>query len=106
LAVAGGAGRCDRVVFWNIAWRSVEQVSEKVGPTCTPYGGSGRITDIALGGARAQWLTVYRGRPMLVAADAIGCQEWVIRRLSDLGRRISVAGLGADGPTLAFALVD
>lgn len=106
VVVAGGAGRCDRVVFWDIPWRSVEQVSEKQGPTCDPSAGSRGISAVALGGARAQWVTLHRGRPMLVAADDIGCEEWVIRRLSDLGRRVSLAGIAADGPTLAFALVD
>ena len=31
VVVAGGAGRCDRVVFWDIPWRSAEQVSENAG---------------------------------------------------------------------------
>jgi hypothetical protein len=43
---------------------------------------------------------------MLVAADDIACQEWVIRRLSDLKHDIGLAGIAADGSTLAFALVD
>lgn len=106
LVVAGGAGRCDRVVFWDIPWRSADQVSEDAGPTCGGVDVSRRISDIALGGARAQWITLHRGRPMIVAADDIGCQEWVIQRLSDRGHRISLAGIAADGPTLAFALVN
>jgi hypothetical protein len=106
LVVAGGADHCDRVVFWDIPWRSADQVSETRGPTCASFAASRRISAVALGGARAQWVTLHRGRPMLVAADDIGCQEWVIRRLSDLGRGISLAGIAADGPTLAFALVN
>jgi hypothetical protein len=41
---------------------------------------------------------------MIVAADDIGCLEWVISRLSDRGRRWSLTGVAANGPTLAFAL--
>ena len=106
LAVGSRAGRCDRVVFWNAPWRSVEQVSEDAGPTCEPLGASRRISSIALGGLHAQWVTHHRGRPMLVAADAIGCKEWVIRRLSDAGAGTELSGIAADGRTLAFALVD
>jgi hypothetical protein len=105
LAVAGDKG-CDRIVFWNIPWRSVEQVSQKAGATCASVGSSGRISDVALAGGRAAWTTVVRSRPMLVAADGIGCQEWVIRRLSGLGRHISLAGIAGDHRTLAFALVN
>jgi hypothetical protein len=105
LVVAGAAGQCDRVVFWNIAWRSVEQVSEQNGSTCGALGASRRISNIALGGPRAEWVTLQDGRPVLVAADDIGCQEWVIRRLSDPGPRLSLAGIAAHGTTLAFALV-
>jgi len=106
LVVAGAAGRCDRVVFWNIAWRSVDQVSEENGPTCGSLGASRRISSVALGGPRAEWVTLQHGRPMLVAADDVGCQEWVIRRLSDLGPHLSLAGIAAHGTTLAFALVN
>ncbi len=106
LVVGGGAGRCDRVVFWDLPWRSAEQVSEDSGPTCAALGASGRISSVALGGARAQWVTLDRGRPMLIAADDIGCQEWVIRRLSDLQHGVGFAGIAADGSTLAFALVN
>lgn len=105
LVVAGAAGQCDRVVFWNIAWRSVEQVSEQNGPTCGALGASRRISNVALGGPRAEWVTLQNGRPVLVAADDVGCQEWVIRRLSDPGPRLSLAGIAAHGTTLAFALV-
>jgi hypothetical protein len=99
LVVSGGAA-CDRVVFWNIPWRSVEQVSQKAGVTCAASGASKRISQVALGGARAQWVTIQDGRPIVVAADDIGCQEWVISRLSaNPGFR-----LAADGANLAFAL--
>jgi hypothetical protein len=102
LAVGGGGDQCDRVIFWNISWRSVAQVSQKSGPTC-PTAAAGRISAVALGGARAQWLTMHRGRPMLVAADAINCQEWVIRRLSDLPADASVNAIAGDRSILTYA---
>jgi hypothetical protein len=104
LVVSGGASGCDRVVFWNIPWRSVEQVSQKAGVTCAASGASRRISQIALGGARAQWVTLQHGRPVVVAADDIGCQEWVISRLSR-HPGFSLGTIAADGSTLAFALV-
>jgi hypothetical protein len=119
VALAVGGARCDRVVFWDIAWRSAEQVSEKRGPTCGTLGSSspisrnvsagaraesGRISTVVLAGARAEWVTLHRGRPMLVAADDIGCVEWVVRRLSDLPSAWSFAALAGNGPTLAYAL--
>jgi hypothetical protein len=106
VALVVGGRRCDRVVFWDIPWRSAEQVSENAGPTCGGIGASRRISDVALGGARAQWVTSHRGRPMIVAADDIGCQEWVIQRLSDRERGLTAGGIAANGRTLAFALVD
>jgi len=99
----GGNAHCDRVIFWNISWRSVAQVSQKTGPTCPAAGAASRISAVALGGARAQWVTVHRGRPMLVAADAIDCQEWVIRRLSDLPAGASVGAVAGDRSVLTYA---
>ena len=103
LAVSGGASGCDRVVFWDVPWRSVEQVSQQHGVTCAATGASRRITQVALGGARAQWVTSQHGSPVVVAADDIGCQEWVIRRLADLPG-VSLHGIAADGANVAFAL--
>jgi len=102
----GGANGCDRVMFWSIAWRSVFQVSQKAGATCAPGSRSGRISALALAGNRAEWVTTHRGRPMLVAADGIGCQEWVIRRLSELGPRTALGALAGDGNTLVFSVVN
>ena len=104
LVVSSGATGCDRVVFWNIPWRSVEQVSQKAGVTCAASGASRQISQIALGGARAQWVTQQHGRPIVVAADDIGCQEWVISRLAQRPG-FSVGAIAADGATQAFALV-
>ncbi|HZS24220.1 MAG TPA: hypothetical protein VFA30_04460 [Gaiellaceae bacterium] len=92
------AGRCDRVVFWNVPWRSVMQVSQQAGVTCAGLGASRHISQIALGGARAQWVTMQQGKPVVVAADDIGCQEWVVGRLPS-GSHVLIAG---DGTTLAF----
>ena len=102
----GGANGCDRVMFWSISWRSVFQVSQKAGPTCSPGTHSGRISALAFAGNRAEWVTTHRGRPMLVAADGIGCQEWVIRRLSELGPRTALGALAGDGNTLVFSVVN
>jgi hypothetical protein len=104
LAVSGGTTGCDRVVFWNIPWRSIEQVSQKAGVTCAASGASGRISQIALGGARAQWVTLQNGRPIVVAADDIGCQEWVISRPGQLPG-FSLGAIAADGAAHTFALV-
>ena len=98
LVVAGGTNGCDRVVFWNVPWRSVEQISQQAGVTCAASGASHRISQIALGGARAQWVTTQYGKPIVVAADDIGCQEWVV------GRLIAPPVLAADGTMVAFSL--
>ena len=103
LAVSGKSAGCDRVVFWDIPWRSVEQVSQQAGVTCAASGASRRISQIALGGARAQWITRQNGRSIVVAADDVGCQEWVIQRLPQRPG-FSLGGIAADGATLAFAL--
>lgn len=97
--VVAGAG-CDRVVFWDVPWRSVEQVSQQAGVTCAASGASGRISQIALGGTRAQWVTTQHGKPVVVAADDIGCQEWVVGRLQ-APMHLSLA---ADGTMHAFTL--
>jgi hypothetical protein len=94
------AAQCDRVVFWDVPWRSVEQVSQQAGVTCAASGASRHISQIALGGARAQWVTSQHGKPVVVAADDIGCQEWVVGRLPS---RTHLA-LAADGGMLAFTL--
>jgi hypothetical protein len=94
IAVAGQA--CDRVYFWDVPWRSYEQVSQNAGVTCSALGASGRISQIALAGARAQWVTSQNGTRIIVAADDIGCQEWVI------GRMKAKPILAADATTLAY----
>jgi len=104
VAVVVGGGGCDWVRIWNVAWRSAYQVSEDRGPTCDSLGASGRISSIALGGARMQWVTWVKGRAMVVAADAIGCQEWVLERLADAGTGTGLAGIAGGGGTLALAL--
>jgi hypothetical protein len=94
------AGRCDRVVFWSVPWRSVAQVSQQAGVTCAALGASRRISQIALGGPRAQWVTMQHGKPVVVAADDIGCQEWVVGRPPSR----SHVSLAADATMLAFTL--
>ena len=104
LAVGGTSG-CDGVWLWNIPWRSFEQVSETAGPSCSASGASHRISGVALGGSHIQWVTYQHGRAALLAADDIGCKEWVIDRLSDHPGSTSLAAFAAHGATLAFALV-
>ena len=94
------AGRCDSVLFWSVPWRSVEQVSQPAGVTCSALGASRHISQIALGGSRAQWVTMQQGKPVIVAADDIGCQEWVVGRLAPRSH-LSMAG---DGTMLAFTM--
>jgi len=94
------AGQCDRVVFWHVPWRSVLQVSQPAGVTCGALGASRRISQIALGGSRAQWVTTQRGKPVVVAADDVGCQEWVVGRLPARSR----VALAADETMLAFTI--
>ena len=36
LAVADRAHACDRVLYWNVAWRPVQRISAPNGPTCIP----------------------------------------------------------------------
>ena len=101
----GGANGCDRVMFWSISWRSVFQVSQKAGPTCAPEQPLGpHLRSRPRGGNRAEWVTAHRGRLMLVAADGIGCQERVIRRLSEARPRMALGALAADGNTLVFSV--
>jgi hypothetical protein len=94
------AARCDRVLFWSVPWRSVEQISQQAGVTCAGLGASRHISQIALGGSRAQWVTMQQGKPVVVAADDIGCQEWVVGRPASR----SQVSLAADGTMLAFTL--
>src|SRR5262249_35638129 len=49
---------------------------------------------------RAQWVTMQGGKPIVVAADDIGCQEWVVGRMQS-GSHVLLAG---NGPTLAFTM--
>jgi hypothetical protein len=98
IAIAVAGHDCDRVFFWAVPWRSYEQVSQNAGVTCAALGASGRISQIVLGGARAQWVTRQDGTRVIVAADAIGCREWVI------GRTDTVPTIAADGATLAYAV--
>jgi hypothetical protein len=94
------AARCDRVLFWSVPWRSLEQISQQAGVTCAGLGASRHISQIALGGSRAQWVTMQLGKPIVVAADDIGCQEWVVGRPASRSR----VSLAADGTMLAFTL--
>jgi hypothetical protein len=75
-------------------------VSQEAGVTCAALGASRHISQVALGGSRAQWVTAQNGRPVIVATDDIACEEWVVGRLHSAGR----PALAGDGTMLAFAL--
>jgi hypothetical protein len=94
LSVGDVRNVCDRVVYWNVAWRPVQRVSARSGPTCRPGRTGVGIDRLAIGGFRTEWLTSDR---MLIAGSPL-CQEWVLSR----GGRI--AAMAGDGGTLAFAV--
>lgn len=98
VAVADRARHCDRVLYWNVAWRPVQRISAPSGPTCVAMGQT-HIDTVSNGGFRAEWLATSRDGVRLIAGSP-RCQEWVIRRLAAGQRLAAVAGNGA---TLAYA---
>jgi hypothetical protein len=97
LTVADPAARCDRVLYWNVAWRPVQRISAPLGPTCLPSGRT-QLGAVAVGGFRAEWLARTRGKVRLIAGSPL-CQEWVVHRFG--AERL--AALAADGSTIAYA---
>jgi hypothetical protein len=102
LAVANPNARCDRVLYWNVAWRPVQRISAPDGPTCAPRARTA-ISAVAVGGFRAVWLRSSGAEQALVAGSPL-CQEWIVRRLSLGPGGDTVDALAADGSTLAFAI--
>ena len=100
LAVGDRGARCDRVLYWNVAWRPVQRISAPSarGSTCLPGVGRTRIPMVAVGGFRAEWLASSRSGLRLIAGSP-RCQEWVVHRLA--GQRLT--GLAADRATVAYA---
>jgi hypothetical protein len=102
LAVAGASRGCDRVLYWNVAWRPVQRISAPNGPTCALKRHTA-ITRVAIGGFRAAWLR-STGSEQSIVAGSPKCQEWVIRRLRLGAGGDTVTAVTGDGQTLAFAI--
>ena len=99
VAVGDTSGRCDRVLYWNVAWNPAQRVSSAGGPTCMVRPENVQIPAVAIGGFRAEWLVTENGASRLVAGSPL-CQEWVLGRYDRIG---AVTSLTGDGRTLAFA---
>ena len=102
LAVADPDRACDRVLYWNVAWRPVQRISAPDGPTCVLRRRTA-ITRVAIGGFRAVWLR-SSGAEQAIVAGSPRCQEWVIRRLQSGRGGDAVSALAGDASTLAFAI--
>jgi hypothetical protein len=102
LAVADPSGKCDRVLYWNVAWRPVQRISAADGPTCVLRRRTA-ITQVAIGGFRAAWLRAS-GSGQAIVAGSPKCQEWVIRRLRAGSGADTVTAVAGDAQTLAFAI--
>jgi hypothetical protein len=99
LAVGDTTGRCDRVLYWNVAWNPAQRVSAPSGPTCLVRPQGVEIPSVAIGGFRAEWLVTQNGASRLIAGSPL-CQEWVLGRYGTTG---AVSAMAGDGATLAFA---
>jgi hypothetical protein len=99
VAVGDNLNRCDRVLYWNIAWWPAQRVSSPSGVTCMVRPDGVKITSVAIGGFRAEWLVTQAGRARLIAGSPL-CQEWVLGRYA---HPAAVRALAGDGATLAFA---
>jgi hypothetical protein len=93
LSVGDVRSVCDRILYWNVAWRPVQRISARSGPTCRPGHTGVAIGRLAIGGFRTEWLTSER---WLIAGSPL-CQEWLVRRGGKVG------AMAGDGRTLAFA---
>lgn len=102
LAVADPSGACDRVLYWNVAWRPVQRISAPNGPTCVLRRQTA-INRVAIGGFRAAWLR-SSGSEQAIIAGSPRCQEWVIRRLRSGPGGDTVSAVAGDGQTLSFAI--
>lgn len=102
VAVGDPRGVCDRVLYWNVAWRPAQQISAPSGPTCLPGVGGTRIDALAIGGFRTEWLARSDSSLRLMAGSP-RCQEWVVRRLQHGAGGEQLAAVAADGSTMAFA---
>jgi len=99
LAVGDTQGRCDRVLYWNVAWWPAQRISSPSGVTCMVRPHGVEISSVAIGGFRAEWLTTQGNNVRLIAGSPL-CQEWVLGRFH---RASQVTALAGDGSTLVFA---
>jgi hypothetical protein len=102
LAVADPNHACDRVLYWNVAWRPVQRISAPDGPTCVLRRHTS-IDRVGIAGFRAAWLRTS-GSGQAIIAGSPRCQEWVIRRLRSGPGGDTVRAVAGDGQTLAFAI--
>lgn len=102
VAVGDPDRRCDRVLYWNVAWRPAQRISAPDGPTCSARAYTA-ISRVAISGFRAAWVRSY-GSEQAVVAGSPKCQEWVIKRLHAGAGGDTVSALAGDGQTLAFAI--
>ena len=102
LAVRDPRGKCDYVLFWNVAWHYVTRLTRAMGPTCQPVHAPGGITNVAIAGSRAVWTVSYGKQTRVIAAVITDCQEWVVTRPTAGINR--VAALAGDNSVLAYAL--
>ncbi len=99
IAVRDPAGRCDRVLIWNVPWHYLTRLSDAFSQTCLPNHAPGGITDVAMAGGRAAWTTTYGKVTRIIAATGTACREWIVARSTT-----GAAGLAGDGTILGYAL--
>jgi hypothetical protein len=63
LAVGDTRGRCDRVLYWNVAWWPVQRISSPSGVTCMIRPQGMEIPRVAIGGFRSEWVTAEDALP-------------------------------------------
>ncbi|MGZ4389570.1 MAG: hypothetical protein ACXVZL_09345, partial [Gaiellaceae bacterium] len=102
LAVGDPRGVCGRILYWNVAWQPVQQISAPSGVTCLPGVGGIGISSVAIGGFRAEWVATAHGSARLIAGSP-KCQEWVVRRLAQGPGGEQIVALAGDGATVAYA---
>jgi hypothetical protein len=102
IAAADTSRVCDRVLYWNVAWRPVQRISAPNGPTCVLKRHT-TISRVAIGGFRAAWLRTS-GSQRAIVAGSPKCQEWIVRRLVAGPGADTVTSVVGDGQTLAFAI--
>ena len=94
-------GDCDRIGVWTIPWHYSTDLMDEP-PICPEHHAPGGISALALGGQYVEVLTTYGDVQTLVSSTFVHCIEKVVSRTT-FGAG-SIAALGGDGPTLAYAL--